>query len=302
MSTIHCLGFGLLTFDRLLVFDQFPQPNQKLTTKLWVEQPGGPVAVGLMTMAALGMRVHWGLPISCNHHTATIQTYFDQLGMSYVIADPAHAGVPIPEAIILVDAGSGERTVLLHDRPASLVHAFEGIQSKLPKADWFYIDGRDLGFTQALKKNARAQGAQLFLDMGSLRPHWQEIVSGCDIVIVSDDVMRQLDVSLSPQQMLRILFDHGAKLSGITLGQEGSLFLVEDNYIHIPAMSAQKVVDATNAGDVFHGAFLAAWIKTNDVEKSAQIASRCAAWVIGQIGHNLLEFSAHKADFLLAFI
>ncbi|RIK61511.1 hypothetical protein DCC62_27685 [candidate division KSB1 bacterium] len=271
MSTIHCLGFGLLTFDRLLVFDQFPQPNQKLTTKLWVEQPGGPVAVGLMTMAALGMRVHWGLPISRNHHTATIQT-------------------------ILVDAGSGERTVLLHDRPASPLHAFESIQSKLPKADWFYIDGRDLAFTQAFKKYARAQGAQLFLDMGSLRPHWQEIVSGCDIVIVSDDVMRQLDASLSPQQMLRILFDRGAKLSGITLGQQGSLFLAEDKYIHIPAMPAQKIVDVTNAGDVFHGAFLAAWIKTNNVEKSAQFASRCAAWV------NLLEFRARQADFPLAFI
>lgn len=302
MPTIHCLGFGLLTFDRLLVFDQFPQPSQKLATKLWVEQPGGPVAVGLMTMAALDMRVHWGLPISRHHHTAAIQTYFDQLGLSYVIVDPPQAGMLIPEAIILVEARNGERTVLLHDRPASPLRAFESIQSKLPKADWFYIDGRDLAFTQALKKSARAQGAQLFLDMGSLRPHWQKIVSGSDIVIVSDDVMRQLDASLSPQQMLRILFDRGVKLSGITLGQEGSLFLVDSHYIRVHATPAQKRVDATNAGDVFHGAFLAAWIKTKDVEKSAQFASRCAAWVIGQIGHHLLEFRAHKADFPLAFI
>lgn len=302
MSTIHCLGFGLLAFDRLLVFDQFPHPNQKLSTKLWVEQPGGPVAVGLMTMAALGMRVHWGLPISRNHHTAAIQTYFDQLGLSYAIADLSQAGIPIPEAIILVEARSGERTVLLHDRPASPLQAFESIQAKLPKTDWFYIDGRDLAFTQALKKFAGAQGAQLFLDMGSLRPHWQEIVSGCAIVIVSDDVMHQLDSSMTPQQMLRTLVNHGVGLAGITLGQEGSLFLVDDDYIRVPVSPAQKIIDATNAGDVFHGAFLAAWIKTNDVEKSAQFASRCAAWVIGQIGHNLLEFSTHKADFLLAFI
>ncbi len=302
MPAIHGLGFGLLTFDRLLVFDQFPQPNQKLTTKLWVEQPGGPVAVGLMTMAALGLRVHWGLPISRNHHTAAIQTYFDQLGLSYVIVDPPQTGMPIPEAIILVEARNGERTVLLHDCPASPLHAFEGIQSKLPKADWFYIDGRDLAFTQRLKKFAREQGAQLFLDMGSLRPQWQEIVSGCDVAIVSDDVMRQLDAALAPQQMLRILVEHGVSLAGITLGQEGSLFLAEDNYIRVPATPAQKRIDATNAGDVFHGAFLTAWIETRDVEKSAQFASRCAAWVIGQIGHKLLEFRAHKADFPLAFI
>lgn len=302
MSTIHCLGFGLLAFDRLLVFDQFPQANQKLTTKLWVEQPGGPVAVGLMTMAALDMRVHWGMPISRNHHTAAIQAYFDQLGLAYAIADLPQAGMPIPEAIILVDAGSGERTVLLHDLPASPLHAFESFQAKLPSADWFYIDGRDLAFTQALKKIARTQGAQLFLDMGSLRPHWQEIVSGCAIVIVSDDVMRQLDSAMTPPQMLRTLANHGVGLAGITLGREGSLFLAGDNYIRVPAMPAQKLVDTTNAGDVFHGAFLAGWIKTKDVEKSAQFASRCAAWVIGQLGHNLLEFRARQADFPLAFI
>lgn len=302
MSTIHCLGFGLLTCDHLLLFDQFPKPNQKLTTKLWLEQPGGPVAVGLMTMAALGMRVHWGLPISRNHYTAVIQTYFDRLDLSYTITEPGQGTISIPEAIILVDARSGERTVLLHDRPVSLLQAFENVQTKLPKADWFYIDGRDLAFTQALKKIARAQSTQLFLDMGSLRPHWQEIVSGCAIAIVSDDVMRQLDSAMTPHQMLRMLADHGVGLAGITLGQEGSLFLVNDSYIRVPAMPAQRLVDATNAGDVFHGAFLAAWIKTNEVEKSAQFASRCAAWVIGQIGHNLLEFSTHKADFLLAFI
>lgn len=302
MSTIHCLGFGLLAFDRLLVFDQFPQANQKLTTKLWVEQPGGPVAVGLMTMAALGLRVQWGLPISRTQHTAAIQTYFDQLGVSYVVAEPEEAAMPIPEAIILVEARSGKRTVLLHDRPASPLRAFESIQAKLPGADWFYIDGRDLAFTQALKKFARAQGAQLFLDMGSLRPHWQEIVRGCAIAIVSDDVMRQLDSSLTPQQMLRTLGNYGVGLAGITLGQEGSVFLVDDDYIHVPAAPAQKIIDATNAGDVFHGAFLAAWIKTNDVEKSAQFASRCAAWVIGQLGHNLLALNTRKADFPLAFI
>lgn len=79
-------------------------------------------------------------------------------------------------------------------------------------------------------------------------------------------------------------------------------FSVTPNYIRVPAMPAQKLVDATNAGDVFHGAFLAGWIKTKDVEKSAQFASRCAAWVIGQLGHNLLALNTRKADFPLAFI
>lgn len=63
MLKLDCLGFGLVTHDRMLMSEHFPRPNQKLVIKNWHEQVGGPVAVGVMAMAALGLRVHWGFAL-----------------------------------------------------------------------------------------------------------------------------------------------------------------------------------------------------------------------------------------------
>lgn len=286
----------MLTRDRILLLNSFPQPNQKLSVHSWTEQPGGPVAVGLMTMAALGLKVHWGLPLAPGAPAAFVASYFEKLGLSHLWANSEDNAISIAEAIILVEAPTGQRTVLLQEPPARPRPA------SLPLAEWVYLDGRDLALTRRAKQLARAQGSKIFLDMGSLRPHWQEIVAGCDIAIVSDDVMRRLDAGLTPAGMLRVLESHGVGLCGVTLGQEGSLFLCQDRELAVPAVSPARLVDTTNAGDVFHGAFLAAWIKSGDLQQSAAFAARCAAWVIGQIGHNLLHFQAAQADFPLAFL
>ncbi len=286
MST-HCLGFGLVTCDRILRLDEFPRPNEKRVVNHWTEQIGGPVAVGLMTMAALGLRVHWGLPLGSDHKSERVKSQFQSLGIGYEPGTLSDASVATPEAIILVDRRSGARTVLLLHQVNDSLQQFEQIADRLPVADWVYCDGRDQRFTVLLKAWAKANQAKLFFDFGSLRPNWEEITAGSEIVIVSDDFMRQLDASLTPAETLRRLAAGGVKLAGMTLGREGSLFLQAGTLLKIPAYPAKQVIDTTNAGDVFHGAFLAAWIKTQSVLKSAEFASRCAAWAVGQVGHNL---------------
>ncbi|MCG3154094.1 MAG: Sulfofructose kinase [bacterium] len=298
MRRFDCVGYGLLTRDRILLLNNFPQPNQKLSVHSWTDQPGGPVAVGLMTMAALGLQVHWGLPLAPSAPAAFVTSYFEKLGLSHQRAESADNAISIAEAIILVEAPTGQRTVLLQEPPALP----RPRPAELPPAEWVYLDGRDLALTRRAKQLAKAQGSKIFLDMGSLRPHWQEIVAGCDLAIVSDDVMRRLDPALTPAGMLRVLESHGVAIAGITLGQEGSLFLSQGRELSVPAVPPARLVDATNAGDVFHGAFLAAWIKSGDLQRSAEFAARCAAWAIGQIGHNLQQFRAAQADFPLAFL
>lgn len=288
MPTTHCLGFGLVVCDRLLFFDQFPGANQKLSARDWAEQTGGPAAVGLMTMAALGLRVRWGLPLGGDQNSERVKAQFRRLGIEVITNSHAHHDDrPTPEAIILVDRSSGARTVLFLEPRAKLFPAFEEIAAGLPAAEWIYSDGRDERFTLALKDWAKERRSKLFFDLGSLRPNWERIIAGADIVIVSDDFMRQWDSSLTPEITLQRLAACRVKIAGMTLGREGSLFLHQEKYVSIPADTAGRVIDTTNAGDVFHGAFLAAWIKTGSIQKSAAFASRCAAWAVTQIGHNL---------------
>lgn len=286
---MDAFGFGILTRDRLLVVNEFPRPNQKLVAKAWHEQPGGPVAVGLLTMARLGLRVQWGLPLSYGGQWEPVAKYFDAAGVQFQRQNVSNE---LSEATILVEKSSGARTVILQERTGDLANQFEQVRAQLDKAEWVYVDGRDPLLTRAAKQWARQQEASVYLDMGSLRPHWQEAVRDCDVVIISDEVMRLLDSQLTPPAMLRRLADYGVEIAGMTMGREGSIFWRDGDIFSFPAAAAERVVDTTNAGDVFHGAFLAAWIKTQSLTHSARFASRCAAWAVGEFGHNLLEFPA----------
>ncbi|MGH7494698.1 MAG: carbohydrate kinase family protein, partial [bacterium] len=287
---IHCLGFGLVTCDRILLLDDFPRPNQKLVIDNWTQQIGGPVAVGLMTMAAMGLRVHWGLPLGDDANSQRVMAQFQHLRIGFLNEAQQYPAHPTPEAIILVHRRSGARTVLLLNQPTPRLKQFKQIADKLPTAEWMYCDGREEGFVFALKDWAKRNQTKLFFDLGSQRPNWNEIIAGGDIVIVSDDFMRQLDPALTLEATLQQVIDCGVKIAGMTLGREGSLFLQAGKYWSIPAHPAPQVIDTTNAGDVFHGAFLAAWIKTNSIARSATFASRCAAWAVAHTGHQLHVF------------
>lgn len=287
---IHCLGFGLVTCDRILLFDEFPLPNQKRVIDNWTEQIGGPVAVGLMTIAAAGLGVHWGLPLGKDANSGRVMAQFRHLGISFLVDSQGYSALPTPDAVILVHRASGARTVLLLNQPADRLKQFEQVADGLPAAEWIYSDGREADLVFALKDWARKKRAKLFFDLGSLRPNWKEIIAGSEIVIVSDDFVRQLDPALTPEMGLQYVAACGVNIAGVTLGQEGSLFLQEGKYLMAPAHPVKQVLDTTNAGDVFHGAFLAAWIKTNSLIQSTAFASRCAAWALERIGHDLNQF------------
>lgn len=298
MAKLDAIAFGLITHDRMILPEHFPRPNQKLVIEQWHEQVGGPVAVGAMAMAAVGMRVHWGFALPSSPAYEIIRAQFREVGVHFIESTTAPAPSAPPEAILLIEQISGERTVLLRAQPHLWLEQFAHVQQDLPEAEWLYCDARDYALMMQLKPWARERRMKIFLDIGGLRLHWEEMLADCDVVIVSDDFMREVNANLQPEQMLSRLSSLGVRVAGLTRGKAGSVFYDGNVFHHCPAAPVAQVVDATNAGDVFHGAFLAAWMKSNSIAKSAAFASRCAAWVVAQVGHHLDQLpQAFKDEF-----
>lgn len=70
--------------------------------------------------------------------------------------------------------------------------------------------------------------------------------------------------------------EHGCRVTAVTRGGKGTLWLDEHGYHELPACQV-KVVDTTGAGDVFHGAYAVAMGDGMDVPQAMRFASAVAA-------------------------
>jgi sulfofructose kinase len=102
-----------------------------------------------------------------------------------------------------------------------------------------------------------------------------------DVAILSSTFPRHLSGAPAPgtflDDLVGRLADGGPCVAGLTLGPGGCLVRSADRpAIRIPGHETE-VLDTTGAGDVFHGAFLAAWLEGEDLERSARLANAAAA-------------------------
>ena len=66
------------------------------------------------------------------------------------------------------------------------------------------------------------------------------------------------------------------KVVAMTVGREGCWALIGGEAVRFPAFKVDAA-DTTGAGDVFHGAFLARWLETDDIGECIRFASAAAA-------------------------
>lgn len=72
-------------------------------------------------------------------------------------------------------------------------------------------------------------------------------------------------------------------IAAITVGAKGAYVVTATDTIHVPT-AASKVVDATGAGDLFAGGFLAGMVNHRDLATCASMGCVAAGEIIGHIG------------------
>ena len=97
-----------------------------------------------------------------------------------------------------------------------------------------------------------------------------------DILRPSIDDARQLTGLDDPDKIVDFYLSVGPKIVAMTLGDDGALIATRDKRERIPARAA-KLVDATGAGDMFTGAFLAEYLRTIDPFAAGRYANVAAA-------------------------
>ena len=295
------VGLGQNSVDYVAVAATRPAPNAKQRLDRFACLPGGQVATAIVACARLGWRTRY---IGSFGDDAPGRLSRESLTAEGVDIRAARTvpGATNRLAVILVDARTGERTVLWHADPALRIGPMDDASREAAASGrLLLVDCEDIAAATAAATAARQAGVPTIVDI-------EDVQSG------THALLREIDAIISAEQFPAALTGHAdlgraldaierefrAPLVCVTLGAEGSLARCGGREIRTAPFFVE-CVDSTGAGDVFRGALASGCLRwpEGDVETVLAYANAAAALSCRALGARGGLPSAEQIDDLL---
>ena len=279
------VGFGLVNVDTVAVVPAWER-DTKATATRWIEQIGGPVPVAMCAAARLGSIAPCFIgTVGCDAAGDFIASELAAYGVGAELARTPTS--PTSRSMVMLDARDGSRTLANHPGSVGRRCFTREEQAIIAGARMVHCDARDLPATLDLVAMARAGGAKVSWDLGTMRPGREELFPLCDIVIAS----KGGGAGAFPDRpgavdQVRGFLDAGCSIAAVTLAEQGVVIGSRTLGIRsVPAVPVTCPKDTCGAGDTFHGAFLAELLRGSDPIQAAEFACHAVAWRIQRYGH-----------------
>lgn len=276
-----------------LVLDQILWPVEKIRWDgtVWVERLvrslGGNGANTSYTLAKLGVEVLLEGAVGKDSEAEELVQRLAKAGVD--LSRLRRVDEPTPATVALVKK-TGSRA-FLHRPGASRVALSEAIE--MPDVKHFHI-ANPFGVPALRKlarvnlKRARAAGMTTSLDAGwDSKGEWGAVVLPCcphlDLIFLNAEEGRWITGTRSAKASVAALHEAGARYVILKRGKRGALLSGPGFQANVPGYPVEAI-DSTGAGDVFAGAFLAAWLKGQTMTESAQFANAAAAMSVTEAG------------------
>ena len=271
-------GFGLNSVDLVAVVAEYPASNSKQRLQRFARLPGGQIATAMAACARLGWRTRYVGSFGADDLGALSRESLEREGVD-ISAARTVAGATNQFAVILVDARSGERTVLWDRHPALTMDPADVPKAAITSGRVLIVDCHETAAATQAARYAREAGIPTIIDVEKVRPGIADLLQNIDAIIAPQGFPSALTghegLGLALETMGR---DFGAALVCVTLGEAGSLAWCNGREIRTPPFQVD-CVDSTGAGDVFRGAFAAACLgmPDGDIEDVLSYANAAAA-------------------------
>lgn len=278
------IGIGAAGYDILLALDGFPIEDQKQPTRAHAEQGGGPASTALCVMAAMGVSCALMGRMGGDDYAERILEEFRRCGVGteYIRQTP---GAQTVASFVLINRRDSTRTCVWNPGSVPSVAPEELDEDALRHARILHLDGHHLPASIRAAQIAREAGALVSLDIGSPYPGIGDLLPYVDLLMPARDFVRRWTGENDPYVAARALYRrYQPRLLAVTWGAEGGLLIDTNGERRYPAFCAEPVEDTNGAGDVFHGAFLAAWLRGMDVDACARMGSAAAAMKCAHLG------------------
>ncbi|MBX7220231.1 MAG: ribokinase [Blastocatellia bacterium] len=283
MKPYDVVGIGLNAVDTLIVVDRYPAFNTKVPLRRHVRSAGGQIATAMTALARLGKQVAYVGKVGDDETGLFQRQSLEREALARLDLRVA-TGAETQTAYIVIEAESGERTIIWHHDP-QLDFTPEEIPPDLIRAGkLLHLDGQSTAAAIRAAEIARANSIPVCLDIDELYPGAEGLLPLVDYLTASTDFPASVTGIHDPEQALQELArQFGSKIVTMTLGVEGSLALCDGKFYYTPAFSV-PCADTTGAGDAFRGGFLFGLLEGFPLEKTMQIANAVAALKCRQLG------------------
>ncbi|MFM8384965.1 MAG: carbohydrate kinase family protein [Actinomycetota bacterium] len=246
------LAVGVATLDTIVLVEKYPNADERVIAKETIQGFGGPAATAAVTMARLGIDVSLACVIGDDEAGRKIFDNLKREGVdtSNVVIDPK---ISTAIGTIVVSESTQSRAIMAqpHSEIPRKPSSIEGYS-------WIHVD--HLGMS-ALKAWGVSRGgsAKLSIDIGYMYPGLKS--SDYDLYAPSENIA--IDVSSAKSDKNLVVISKGGAGSVYGDGVESG---------EVPALKGE-ILSTLGAGDVFHGALVAAQVWGKSARESVEIAN-----------------------------
>ena len=271
-------GFGLNSVDLVAVVAEYPVSNTKQRLQRFARLPGGQIGSAMATCAKLGWRSRYIGSFGDDDLGEVSRESLSAQGVD-ISAARTVGGATNQFAVILVDARSGERTVLWDRHPALNMEAMDVPKDAVTSGRLLIVDCHQTPASTRAAGYAREAGIPTIIDVEKVRPGIADLLQNIDAIIAAEEFPSAFTGHEGLGRALEVMGrDSGASVVCVTLGAAGSLSWCHGREIRTPPFQVD-CVDSTGAGDVFRGAFAAGCLAMpdGDIEDVLRYANAAAA-------------------------
>lgn len=269
--TARVVCIGIATVDSIAVIDRLPEPGERMPAREACLAGGGVAATAAVTLARLGVPVAFigrvgddaaGVMVAEGLRRENVDTS----GLRVV---PGRT----PVTLVFVEAGSGERTLVPDTRGVPPIELTDGDIARCAETEWIHVD--QTGHPTVAKLRDAGVRTKVSFDGGNVDREYD--LGQVDLYAPTERALLARYPGRALADAIAAATAEGPDLVVVTRGDQGSVAAGRTSSVTAEAAPFETdVVSTLGAGDVFHGALLAALLDGMNLHEALRRANAAA--------------------------
>jgi len=284
MENFDVLVIGRSCLDYIAVINQFPEENQKVPLEFRLTEGGGQGGTASCCISRLRGNVVYAGKLGDDAEGRFCLKRLEEFGVATDFIEIVSGG-KTPVAYILVNAGSGHRTIVYERNSLPRISIDEQLKNLTARSEIVLLDPEVTYLARPLK--AVAQGRiKIVYDCERWREGIEDVMESADYFIPSSEFLESDRLNFGDISLNRKIFKLNEMVTGqliVTGGEKGAYYPIDDKLYQVSA-PAVKAVDTIGAGDNFHAAFALALKKGLDLHQAVRLSVAVASLSCREFG------------------